>query len=431
MTTLRAPQSVIDRLDERFRERLEQIPVLRQRAGAEGIDEVRTLEDLVPLLFPHTVYKSYPPSLVDQGRWAQMNRWLDSTSTRRVDVDVDGVHDVDGWLDRLAGAGHFVAASSGTSGKSSFLDKSAADLDAAQANRLLALRDAGVLPDNSWHVLSLAPIAANVVGRQMKQVLLDGFARPDHVAPFPVAPPTEGHQAYMARLTALRRAMADGTADPDDVAALEAESARRQEETDRLLDHYAGEVLRRPGDKYLFGTKMALAWRFVEALRARGARPGDLSGANAILMAGGTKGVELPEDHVAQIMELLNVDRTRFVQFYSMQEINLGLPSCVEGRYHARSDLVLLVLDEPGEALAPVSDGQVEGRAAFFDFSIDGRWGGTISGDRIRADLGSCPCGRPGPTVLPGIVRYATLADADKITCAGTMDAYVRGFVDG
>jgi hypothetical protein len=24
----------------------------------------------------------------------------------------------------------------------------------------------------------------------------------------------------------------------------------------------------------------------------------------------------------------------------------------------------------------------------------------------------------------------ATLADADKITCAGTMDAYVRGFVD-
>jgi hypothetical protein len=140
-------------------------------------------------------------------------------------------------------------------------------------------------------------------------------------------------------------------------------------------------------------------------------------------------GVELPADHVAQITAMLNVDRARFVQFYSMQEINLGLPSCVEGRYHLRSDLVLLVLDEPGEALAPVSDGQAEGRAAFFDLSVDGRWGGTISGDRIRADVGTCPCGRPGPTVFPDIVRFANLADADKITCAGTMDTYVRGFI--
>jgi len=429
MITISAPQAVIDRLDRRFQERREQVPVLRQRAAAERLDEVRALEDLVPLLFPHTVYKSYPPALVEQRRWAQMNRWLDSTSTRRVDIDVTGVTDVDSWLDRLAAAGHFVAASSGTSGKSSFLDKSAADLDAARDNRLHALRDADVLPDNSWHVLSLAPAAVNVAGQQMRQVLLDGFARPDQIAPFAAAAQEEGHQAYMARLTALRRALAEGTANPEDVAALEAESARRQEETDRLLDHYAGEVLRRAGDRYLFGTKMALAWRFVEALRARGAEPGDLTGTNAILMAGGTKGVELPADHVAQITAMLNVDRARFVQFYSMQEINLGLPSCGAGRYHARSDLVLLVLDEPGEAPAPISDGQAEGRAAFFDFSIDGRWGGTISGDRIRADFGVCPCGRPGPTVLPDIVRYANLVDADKITCAGTMDAYVRGFI--
>lgn len=113
-----------------------------------------------------------------------------------------------------------------------------------------------------------------------------------------------------------------------------------------------------------------------------------------------------------------------------MQELNVRLPKCAEGRYHVPPDLTLFVLDRDGEAFAPVSDGQVEGRAAFFDQTVDGRWGGTMSGDRIRADLGGCPCGRPGPTVFDEITRYSDLPDGDEITCAGTMDAYVRGFIE-
>jgi hypothetical protein len=420
----------LERLDRRFRERREQVPVLARRADAEGIEAVRAPEDLVALLFPHTVYKSYPASLVDQGRWEQMNRWLDSTSVHRVDVDVAGVEGVDGWLERLAAAGHLVAASSGTTGKSSFLNKSAADLDAAEGNQVRTLEEAGVHPDHHWHFLSLAPDVGSVVARRMQRVFTERFARPDNVPRFEGAAPTEGHQAYMMRITSLRRAMAEGTADPDAVAAMESETARRQDETNRRLAHYAEQVLARPEEDFFFGAMMALAWRLVDALRERGAAPGTLTGTNAVYMAGGTKGVELPPDHEARIAAMLHVDRERFVQLYNMQELNLGLPRCPEGRYHAREDLVLLVLDEPGESLAPVSDGQAEGRAAFFDFSVDGRWGGTISGDRIRADFGGCPCGRPGTTVFPEIVRYASLGDGDKITCAGTMDAYVRGLVE-
>src|SRR5690606_16637594 len=107
-----------------FQQRREQVPVLRQRAGAEGIGKVRFLEDLVPLMFPHTIYKSYPASLVDNGRWTQLNRWLSSVSSRPIDVDVSGVETVDDWMDRLGEAGHFVSQSSGTTGKSSFLVKS-------------------------------------------------------------------------------------------------------------------------------------------------------------------------------------------------------------------------------------------------------------------------------------------------------------------
>ena len=427
-----ASEAVLERLNARFQERVEQVPVLRRRAHDEGVKEIAALDDLVPLLFPHTVYKSYPPQLVEQGRWAQMNTWLDSTSTYRIDVDVDGVTDVDGWIDRLATAGHLVSASSGTTGKSSFLVKTEADIDAVIAGHFEALADHGVLPDHSWHLVSTTPDVGNIVGRRSAAQLQEHMARPDGIPPFPSPPPAEGQQAYMARLTRIRRAVADGSATPDEIAAMEADGARRQEEAQRRLDYYADEVLARPDEKFLFGAMMAMAWRLVETLRDHGAKPGDLTGPNAIVMAGGTKGAVLPDDAEEQIMAMLNVTEERFAQHYSMQEINVGMPRCGEGRYHVRPDLLLVVLDEPAEALLPLDDdGTVEGRAAYFDFTVDGRWGGTISGDHIHADFGPCPCGRPGPTVRRDITRFANKVDGDKITCAGTMDAYVRGFVDG
>jgi hypothetical protein len=113
-----------------------------------------------------------------------------------------------------------------------------------------------------------------------------------------------------------------------------------------------------------------------------------------------------------------------------MQELNVRMPKCAARRYHVPAELTLFVLDKQGEALAPVSDDRAEGRAAFFDATVDGRWGGTISGDKVVADFGACPCGTDGPTILDEITRYSDLPDGDKITCAGTLDAYVRGFID-
>ena len=57
---------------EVFAERREQIAVLRRRADETGVREIRRFEDIVPLLFSHTVYKSYPANFVEQGRWDRM-----------------------------------------------------------------------------------------------------------------------------------------------------------------------------------------------------------------------------------------------------------------------------------------------------------------------------------------------------------------------
>jgi hypothetical protein len=429
-------QQTTEMLDSVFQQRRQQVPVLRQRAEAEGIERIRSVEDVVPLLFPHTTYKSYPESLVTKGRWPQMNRWLDSLSVHRVDVDVEGVEDVDGWIARLEAAGHLVSSSSGTSGKASFLDKSQADRDASTRNMLDCLSGLGMPPDRSWHFIAVGPDSGISSARAMRDVLVGNYARPDTITapeptPTPTETPTEGHHRYMARLTAMRRAMAEGTARPDEVVAFEAEAARRQAEVEQRLHHLADRILEHRTERMFFNSMMAMLFRLVEILREKGAEPGDITGANALLVGGGLKGAVLPPDHQQQILSTLNIDPSRWLHYYSMQELNIRMPKCLEGRYHVPPELILFVLDEAGETLAPVSGGQAEGRAAFFDLTIDGRWGGTISGDKIRADFGPCPCGKDGPTVFEDITRYVNLPDGDKITCAGTMDAYVRGFIEG
>ncbi len=87
-----------------------------------------------------------------------------------------------------------------------------------------------------------------------------------------------------------------------------------------------------------------------------------------------------------------------------------------------------LVLDDGGEKLLG-AEGKVTGRMALFDVSIDGRWGGIISGDRVVMDYDPSPSGRTVPAVTE-IARYSELEGGDdKLTCAGTIDSFVRGAV--
>src|SRR3984893_13619981 len=99
---------------ELFESRRSQIPLLERRAADAGIDSIRSFEDLVPLLFAHTVYKSYPASFVEQARWDRLLQWLDPLSVpggTRADgtsVNIGGVKDIDEWIERLWQAGRRV-----------------------------------------------------------------------------------------------------------------------------------------------------------------------------------------------------------------------------------------------------------------------------------------------------------------------------------
>ena len=251
---------------------------------------------------------------------------------------------------------------------------------------------------------------------------MDAFAFADRQ--FPTEPITVGQ---VSRMVALRRSIADGAARPAEITAFEATSTAREKALEEGLRSTAEAIASSRGEKLIVQGLVPTMFRISEMVREMGYSAKDFHPENALMTGGGLKGTKLPLDYRDRIFDTFNVRPDRSFQFYSMQEINTTMPRCKADRYHVAPWLMLLVLDETGDQLIPPAADEIEGRAAFLDLSLDGRWCGIITGDKVRAQYGKCPCGHEGPTIANEIVRYADLPGGDKISCAGTIDAYIRG----
>jgi hypothetical protein len=63
-------------LRQRFGELRDRIPMLKKLADEQRVEEIHELDDVVPLLFAHPVYKSYPISLLEKNNFGLLTRWL-------------------------------------------------------------------------------------------------------------------------------------------------------------------------------------------------------------------------------------------------------------------------------------------------------------------------------------------------------------------
>jgi hypothetical protein len=414
-------------IDERFQDRVHKIKLLQNRADAGKVAQVQCMEDVVPLLFAHTAYKSYPEGWLSEQKWDRMGRWLDTVSTTRVKPqDKDGAKGLDDWLGKLAEQGHYVSCSSGTTGKCAMMNATQSDLDFSGYNLLRGMIWQGLRPNNDRRMISLGQVASTPRNRATGRPMAEAVSLPG-VAPFaPNVPPiTIGG---ITEMVTLRKKLADGTATPSEIAHYEAEAAAREKAMESAVEQVTDALIENRHSKlHIMGMTGAL-YKAAELVRARGFSGKDFHPENTGYTAGGLKRQVVPENYRDIIFETLNLSPDRLYQAYGMQELNSSALRCTHGRYHVPSWLVLFLLDEPGETLlSPPARGEIEGRAAFFDLSLDGRWGGVISGDKIRVSYERCACGNRSPSIHPEIQRYADLASGDKITCSGTIDAYVRG----
>jgi len=421
----------LEAVRERFAERRGQIRTLDKRAKETGIAGIRSLDDVVPLLFAHTNYKSYPEAFIDAGQWRNMNLWLRTLSTFPTDdIDVEGVRDVDDWIARAHAAGHYLFASSGTSGKSSFLDQTMRDREYAVAACLHAFNFSTPdhVPDHGRIVFTQMPSQGTHKMTEVANAHFERWARPGELHRV-IDEPMRAMDTM--RPAQLRRLLAAGKVKPSEIAAYEEEVAQKQARNALAFDRWIDLFHAKRHEPLYLGMMWGAAWTVVERLRARGVKDGDFHPETLMSIGGGTKGARLPPDYREQITGFFGVTPDRITASYAMVEMS-GFCAKIQPTesYAVPPWIVPMILDKAGERLLnPVAGGKgtVEGRMAFFDILADGRWGGIISGDKVRVEFGSGLEGVKVP-VVHEVNRYADLEEGeDKLSCAGSIDAYVRG----
>jgi hypothetical protein len=408
---------------ESFEEKRGTIPVLAKRAKDTGINTIRSLDDMVPLLFSHTNYKSYPASFLAQKRWKPLLQWLSLISTPNYDdVDVEGVADVDEFLDRLWAKNYCVNTSSGTGGKISLLPKSKADMDFLKEfvwhHRQL---ESGLEPKNQFHFFHFGPVKGTYAAANTAAYNIEGFGRPDSTYVLIDEPM---HNSAIMRMAEMRKRMADGEATPDEITAFEAQSAEQGKRFSARFDWMVDRLIEVRHERVWINAMIAQSWDLMQRMKAKGIQTAGLGAGSIVSGGGGRKHLKLPDDFQAQLGAFYG---TKGPGAYGMSEMSWWCPACREGRYHMHPFASALILDQSGQRML-AREGVVEGRFAFMDPTTDHRWGGMISGDKVSVDFGPCPCGRKGMTVLNPVQRYTDIAgDEDKIQCAGSIDAYIRG----
>ena len=230
----------------------------------------------------------------------------------------------------------------------------------------------------------------------------------------------------------LRRLIAAGKASPNDIVGYEETLAKRQAQRAVAMECWVDKFIEKRHEPLYMGMFWGATYNLVETLRARGIKSGDFHPDLVLSLGGGTKGAKLPPDYREQIIEFFGLDETRMPNNYGMVELSGLFPYLQDlGAYAIAPWIVPLILDKSGEQLLNPQDGKgtVEGRMAFFDVLADARWGGIISGDKVTVEFAPNRAGITGP-IVKSVARYADLEEGeDKLSCAGTIDAYVRGAV--
>jgi hypothetical protein len=399
------------------------IPVLDQRASVAGVSRIASLDDLIALLFSHATYKSYPAALVRNRNWSRMNQWVSSLSRYPVGKEWGrDAQDVDEWLAELDAAGHHIISTSGTTGKCSFLPASPRDGETFR-RMTAAAREWSV-----GHAIGKRP--AFLVGPRCGRgrfvegyrAIAAAFGRAEksfYLSERPVS------VAEINRLGELRQAMASGHARPAEIRSAEERARARQAETRKEFEALAARLTEYREEPIVVNGGGAGLYELVSVSRELGIPDAGFHPATVVIAGGGKKGTNLPPDCREQIRAFFGVER--LISSYGMSEWNASWPQCAAGRYHCPPTTIPLVLDLGNqESLAPEEDGVVVGRLAFLDLLVDARWGGLVTGDRVTGHLTPCPCGRGASFTISDVERMVT-SDDDKLTCAGTVEGYLRG----
>ena len=415
----------------RFRQHHESIEILRKLADRLEIKALAEFNDVVPLLFSHTAFKSYPAALIDKKRFDLMTKWLDKlTSYDLSHVDTNGCDSIDEWIDRLDQQTPLeVITSSGTTGTLSIIpkDKRGAE-EGMQIWKICLFQTFGEDPTEQQLDPAVEVIWPNFASGKLGHLRIASMIKRG----FTGGDETKFHPLYsgsvdtdlMFLASKMRAAASRGELDrleidpalaarKDEFIAMQ---ARQPQELDAFFTRITEEL--RGKRVFMIGT-YSLMYDIAKAGLERGIKE-VFAKDSAILTGGGMKGIALPADFMDVITEFLGVDRIQVG--YGFSEASTFHWACEEGRYHVMPWVIPFVLDPDTSEPLPRT-GRQTGRAAVYDILLRAHWGGVISGDEVTIDWDLvCPCGRTSVAFEKDIMRYSEKkgVDDDRITCAAT-----------
>jgi len=418
-------------LQQRFAQLRDRVAVLKAAADEQGIGHLDNLDEGANLVFPDSVYKSYPVSLLEKNRFDQMTKWLGRlTSTDVSKADVRGCTGIDSWLEALEAATDMqVVNSSGTSGAMTFLPRTRKDYRIVSDIFGMTSRDFnGIesLPDlrrEPWHSFYLGFRGGRSHAGRAASWVVDNFAGSKDFL----------HTLYdmdmssdvMFTAARLRRAQARGELDRLEISptlkARQGEFEAIQQSTAQAMHRIFDRLITLKGQKvYIAGMTASLT-----ELSRRGLERGyrQMFGPSSIVQCGGgSKGGNLPENWEELVLEFTGA--RRIGQYYGMTEVTMITAKCSENHYHVPPWIVPYALD-PATGRSLPRTGTQTGRATFFDLVPQTYWGGVATGDEVTVDWRPCACGRTTVHIHPAIRRFSEKTGADdKITCAAAEDAH-------
>ncbi|MFX0064215.1 MAG: hypothetical protein ACFFC7_18740 [Candidatus Hermodarchaeota archaeon] len=408
-------------VQKRFEFFYPRIKALKKLADEQGITQITSLEQVASILFQHTVYKSYPLQLVEKHRFDKL------TTHDLSRVDTAGCKSIDSWLERLEEQTDLqVVHSTGTSGKLSFLPRSAAEMESFKDALYLFIEALTGVNPHKVQLPVFFPGFRN--GRQLVQRVLSyyGPLLAGSEAEYHTAMPGFMSADFMSLAGRLQAAKAKGelgklqmikalTYNKGELLKMKKHRPKWMKEFfENMVTNYQGRQV------FLMGPLTAL----IEA-----ALEGEETGLNAIfapdsaiITGGGLKGQDVPADWYDRICQFYGVSAIR--DGYGMTETTGYCPSCEHDHYHIYPFFIPFIFDTKGNLLP--QQGTQTGRFGFYDLLAESYWGGFITGDEVTIHWDDpCACGRQGPWLEKHIQRFSEKQDGeDKISCAGAQQAY-------
>ncbi len=419
-------------LKYRFEQLRDNIPYLKKLADADDVQSIDTLDDAVPLLFEHTVYKSYPSSLLTDSKFGMINSWLGKLTTHDIKhIDVSHCDSIDSWIDVMDEESPLIVHhSSGTTGTVSLFPKAKDEFERFGKQYALRFQRFGEPRPNDASPQAHVIVPSYRYGGSGHFRINDVYEK--HVAK---GDPDFMHIAFPGKMSAdilylagrIRAAKAKGQLDrlevPESLLSrldqFEANAGERGRQMQEFLD---GITTKLAGERVWMAVAPTYLWPLAEKALAQG-KSNLFAPDSVISTGGGAKGMVLPDNWRTEVSRFGGTGR--IPMNYSMTELTGSNLDCEKGHYHIAPWLIPFVLDPDTSKPLPRT-GRVTGRMAFYDLLPDTHWGGFISGDEVTITWDKpCGCGRTGPYLDGKIGRYSEQRGGDdKISCAASYDAH-------